>query len=188
MKYALLPLPIRFWPILVGLVMSVLLLACQNTTPAPGPAPASPVAPIQPARSESPLAAPISPLARPVDFQIEPGRAAVRGRLLSTVTGQPLVNITMRLAEIYCPEEVTTQQEKEEKCFWALDDAMSPSAQTDANGDFVLRNVEARDYAMMVGSIMTRYEMVENAEEKPIIYTPKADEVLEVGDLTVPFQ
>lgn len=184
---------ILYRTILILLFGGLALGACgrdeETPTPAPpatpvvqesAPTAQAPTAQVSPlSASESPLSAPESPLATPA--AIAPGKALVVGRLFSQGSGQPLNHAVVRLAEIYCPEG-TKDEDKSEECFWALDNAFSPSTFTDETGYFEFVDVEARDYVVMVGDYIGKYAFVEDDESKPIIVTAPADEVTVVGE------
>jgi hypothetical protein len=137
---------------------------------------------------ESPLSplAPESPLASPGTL-IQSDFSSLRGRLISKITGQPLVNAVVRLAEVYCPEG-TVPEDKETDCFWALSNAFSPSTFSDANGYFQFDNVEARDWVVIIGDMMTIYTFVSRGEqEKPIVWTTSPGQVLDIGQHEVSY-
>jgi hypothetical protein len=107
--------------------------------------------------------------------------------LISKITGQPLVNAVVRLAEVYCPEG-TAPEDKETDCFWALSNAFSPSTFSDANGYFQFDNVEARDWVVIIGDMMTIYTFVSRGEqEKPIVWTTSPGQVLDIGQHEVSY-
>ncbi len=173
-----------------ALLLALLLGGCQPGSTEPPPQPTDVAEALEPqTQVQSPLAAPVSPLPPPPGLAIDAGKSAVYGRLLSSASGQPIAGAIVRLAEVYCPEdlELKTQEEKEENCFWALDDAFSPSTYSEANGDIVFTNTEARDYAILVGDIGTRYELVKDKAGKVIVYSTIADEPLDVGVHSVPY-
>jgi hypothetical protein len=181
------------------LLLGVLLLgACQGSAETP-PSPPSPENTPTPATntptpvaqttsplsaSESPLSAAQSPLAVPE--AIIDGKAWVSGRLFSLESGQPLNREVVRLAEVFCPEDVQAE-EKSEECFWTLDNAFSPTAFTDETGYFVFKNVEPHDYTVMVGDYVGRYAFVNGENGKPIIFTAPADETTDVGEYQVEY-
>lgn len=148
---------------------------------------ASPESPL--AAPDSPLAAPESPLAPPsVDEAPTPeaDKSSVIGRIVSIRTGLPLANTVVRLPEVYCAPGVK-EEDKREQCFWALDNAFSPSAISDETGLFVFNNVEVRDYVVMLGDIMLESLIIDDEEGKPVIITTPEGEVLNLGELRVDF-
>jgi hypothetical protein len=159
--------------ILLLILGMVLLGACQGALDAP----AEPISPL--AAAESPLAAVESPLA--AARQIGEGKALVVGRLFAQATGQPLNNVVVRLAEIYCPEGIEIL-DKSEECFWALDNAFSPSTFTDETGYFEFVDAEARDYALLVGDLIGKYAFLKHPNDKQVIITALPDQVTDVGD------
>ncbi|WP_297630594.1 hypothetical protein [Caldilinea sp.] len=134
----------------------------------------------------SPLAAPESPLAV-ASGPTEEDFASLRGRLISKTTGQPLANAIVRLAEVYCPEG-TAPEDKETDCFWALSNAFSPSTFSDANGYFQFNNVEARDWVVLIGDMMTIYTFItQGDQDKPIIWTTTPGQLLDIGQHEVAY-
>lgn len=126
-------------------------------------------------------------------LQVEQGKAAVVGRVISRLTGQPLANVQLRLGEIFCPDGATnlTEEEKRTQCAVILDDAWNPFAETDSEGRFSFVNIEARDYTFIVGYSETAVSTPVNAlndQGDPIIYTAVADETVDLGDVAVDYQ
>ncbi|MDQ7030670.1 MAG: hypothetical protein Q9O62_13260 [Ardenticatenia bacterium] len=116
--------------------------------------------------------------------QPEAGKAVVVGRLFSTTNGDPLVNVVVRLAEVYYPEDTPDDKEKG---IYVLDNAFSPSATTDEQGIFVFINVEARDYVIFVGDLAIKYAIVLGPEGKAKIWTIKPDEINDLGNIRVDY-
>jgi hypothetical protein len=135
--------------------------------------------PVSPLFAESPLALPAT---LP---EIEPGKALVIGRIISRRTAAPLANTIVRLPEVYCIED--EKKWDVAGCFWALDNAQSPSANTDENGYFEFPNVIPRKYALFIGDISTQYMIVLGRYEKPGIWNARPDEVLNLGNQIVDF-
>ena len=110
----------------------------------------------------------------------KPGRAAVTGRLISTVTQQPISNTPIRLAEIFYADETKDPA----TAAWALNNASSPYALTNEQGFFVFPDVEARDYVIFVGDIIDRYTVVTKEEDGfPRTYSFEADRVTQLDDV-----
>lgn len=114
----------------------------------------------------------------------ESGMGTVFGRLTSSETGQPIVDALVRLPEVYCPEGIE-EADKREQCFWALDNAFSPSSATDENGIFVFDSVAAREYVFMVGDIMGDYTVFLDPQGRPFIYAVESNGVLELGTIEI---
>jgi hypothetical protein len=108
--------------------------------------------------------------------QPESGMSTLVGHVQSRVSGEPLGNTPVRLAEVY--------RQGGEGAF-VLDGAFSPGDITDEQGNFVIENVEAREYVIVVGDVNSQYEIIPDAQGDAKVYTPKPDNILEVGKLEV---
>lgn len=166
--------------------ITMFIAACNYQAPTPvsnqdeptaGAQPDSPVSPLQPA----------SPLAQ-LDKPSNPDLSLLRGQLISKTNGQPLANAVVRLAEVYCPEG-TLQEDKDTDCFWALSNSFSPSTFSDANGNFRFEDVEARDWVVIIGDMMTIYTLIalDEQQDKPIIWTTLPGELLDIGQHSVAY-
>lgn len=133
----------------------------------------------------------VSMLPTPIPFQfptdlsavkVDPGKAVVLGRLISTVTGQPIANTPVRMAEIFYAEEGNKDPNQGA---WALDNAQSPFAYTNADGFFIFENVEPGDFVIFVGDVLDRYNVETNENERPVPRTAPADELSDLGDVRV---
>jgi hypothetical protein len=167
--------------ILIFLFGATILIACQGVDqpPAPAGATATPAGQVSPlSAAESPLAA-TSPLAVP--SELAEGKSLVVGRLFSQGSGEPLNRGLVRLAEVYCPEGIN-DEDKANECFWTLANAGSPSTFTDENGYFEFRDVEARDYVIIVGDLMGQHAFAYKDERDLYIFTARANEVTDVGE------
>ena len=180
--------------VLVLIIGLLVLVACQSDespTAVPATTPAAQVAATS-AAATSPLSAAESPLAAastsplPTPVAIAEGRSRVKGRLLSEDSGQPLVKDVVRLGEIYCPEDVVVKN-KSEECFWALDNAFSPSTFTDEDGFYVFEDVEARDFVIIIGDLIGKHAFVNDENGKPVIITAPIGETVDVGEYAVAY-
>lgn len=153
-----------------------------TSAPPPTPTVAAQVSPLS--AGESPLSVAVSPL--PTPLAIAEGRSMVTGRLLSQENSQPLVRSIVRLAEVYCPDE-TPDEEKADECFWALDNAFSPSTFSDGDGIFVFEDVEARDYVVLVGDMLVKHAVVNDSEDRPILVAAPPGGLIDVGEHLVDY-
>lgn len=138
---------------------------------------------VQPA---SPLTAPLSPLAAPDAAQPTPGKASITGRLIDLATGAPLRDQNLSLPAVLCAPGVA-EEDKREQCFYMVDEAFDPSALTDDDGNFVFRDIEAGEYVMLVGSLMTENVILKDELNRPIIWEAITDTVVALGDIVVEF-
>lgn len=102
----------------------------------------------------------------------------VTGKVVSSVTNQPLGETVVRLAEVV---------RQEGQAAFVLDTAFSPGVVTDAEGNFNLINIPAMEYVIVVGNveIYQGYEILQDASGQALTYTVNAGEVLDVGELRV---
>jgi len=132
---------------------------------------------------ESPLATPTAAVHTAV-ITPSPGKASVAGRLIDFNTGQPMVNQNLSLPSVTCPLGVT-EENKREQCVYVIDEAFDPSVLTDGDGRFVFRDIAAGEYVLLVGNRTTKYTVLANESNQPIIWKVEADKVNELGDLVV---
>lgn len=111
----------------------------------------------------------------------ETGKTTLVGRVISQGSGEAMANVPVRLAEVY--------REGGEGAY-VLDGSFSRGDITDENGDYLIENVDAKEYVIIVGDVMDKYEVIVNEEGKPRVWDLPPDEVFEVPilevDLTTP--
>jgi hypothetical protein len=176
------------------LIMSTfVMLACGQEVQPTVSAPATPQIITLTDNSPLPLPRDVSVLPTPIPFQfpedlsavtIEPGKVVVIGRLISSITGQPIANTPVRMAQIYYAEEGNRDPEQGA---WALNNAFSPFAYSNENGYFIFENVDPMDFVVFVGDILDRYNTETNENERPIPHTALADELTDLGDIRVEY-
>ena len=144
--------------ILLLILLSSLLAACQGSgvstgTPAPTPVP---------------QVTPATPL---------PGKATVVGHAIALDTGKPFANTPVRLAEVlHLPPNSDT---------FMLNDAQSPGAITDQQGYFLINNVDPKDYVIIVGNINLSYAIPTAEPDKARVWTLSAGQITDTGELRV---
>lgn len=121
----------------------------------------------------SPTAAPAPTIAYTMPAA---GKTTIVGHVVSFQTRQGLPQTVVRLAEVF--------REGEEAAY-VLDGAFSPGDITDEHGNFIFENVDAREYVIVVGDIYDKYVVIPDTSGKAKVWVPKADEVLNIGDLFV---
>lgn len=163
----------------------------ESAYPAPGegyPGPETYEQVLTPAYPGASVVDPSSVVTRPPDSALDPeqpvptpaaGMATVTGHVLSQTTGEPLVNVPVRLAQVYYNEENMGS--------FILDGARSPGALTDVNGRFILASVEAVEYVVVVGDVETnRYEIIaSDGGSEAQVWEMSAGEITDVGTLRV---
>src|SRR5262245_51126483 len=125
-------------------LLAALLAACSSGAE---PAQTSSATAVSVAATSAPGGA-TSPAGAPVAGKPEAGKATVVGRVLSKQTGAPLTDTTVRLAEV-------TRQGSE--AIYVLDGANSPGAVTVGDGRFVMPNIVAREYVIVIGDPYGKY-------------------------------
>ncbi len=109
----------------------------------------------------------------------EAGMAVVTGHAVDAATGEPLVNVPVRLAQVYYNAENVGG--------FILDGANSPGTLSDVNGRFIFAAVDAAEYVIVVGNVeMGNYDIIESgiADEAQVWQMP-AGEITDVGILRV---
>lgn len=149
--------------------------------------PESPLQAESPLLVDSPLPTP-TPLPVAYDADTQEGLAEVRGRAINPITGQPIAKTFVRLAELYCAPDADPNA-KADRCIWGLDDAQSPFAETDDNGNFVFTNVIPGEFVFFVGTYTVKngYAIALSDDGVAIIYAPVADKGLDLGEVKVIF-
>ena len=177
---------------LLGLLV-LILTACVAVGPAPsvlptGTAGTLPTETVVATGSESTPAG--SPLATPAAAesngvpQPSVGKGTIAGRLIDVNASQPMTNQNLSLPAVVCPAGVAEDQ-KREQCVYVIDTAFDPSAITDGGGRFVFSDIAPGDYVMLVGNPTTKYTVLTNDSNQPLIWKAEADKVTELGDLAV---
>ena len=110
----------------------------------------------------------------------EAGMATVVGKVYSTTADAPLDNVDVRLAEVVRVEDPEVGSD-----IYVLDQAFSPGAITDENGVFVVENIEAKEYVIIVGDVERAYEVFNDDSGKPKVWNALPDQILDVGVLEV---
>ncbi|HHX08707.1 MAG TPA: carboxypeptidase regulatory-like domain-containing protein [Chloroflexi bacterium] len=106
------------------------------------------------------------------------GQSTVIGRALNS-SGEPLINISIRLAEVYRGEDGNAA--------FALDEAFSPAALTDNQGFFIFNSIPAGEYVLFIGSITTEFMIVQNSDGSAVVYKANPGEILEIETITATF-
>ncbi len=166
--------------LVVILLLSV--TACVEITPAP----TEPIATVDPEGSGSALESPLAPpdAAAETAPTSSQGKGSVAGRLIDFSTGEPMVNQNLSLPSVICPPGVL-EENKREECVYVVDEAFDPSVLTDGDGRFVFQDIPAGEYVLLVGTQTTKYTVLANELDQPIIWGVEADKVSELGDLVV---
>jgi hypothetical protein len=110
----------------------------------------------------------------------ENDEAVIVGRVISTADGgrMPLAQTTVWLGTVHYNED------RSEGAYF-IDGSASPSTFTDSDGSFAFRDLEAREYVIVVGDLNGLNAVLQNEDGSARIYTPVLGEVLDVETLEV---
>ncbi|WP_298819162.1 carboxypeptidase regulatory-like domain-containing protein [Chloroflexus sp.] len=105
------------------------------------------------------------------------GEAVVFGRVLSSITGQPIYRVRVAFAEVL---------RNEETAIFVDDTGLSPFAETDLEGRFVVPNLPPKEYVIVVGDPFGLNDVVRDPTTGlPRIWSIEAGKQIDAGDLTV---
>ncbi len=112
----------------------------------------------------------------------DPGLATVIGRIVNT-QGEFQPRVIVRLAEVVRGIEGRGGA-------FILDVAHSPSTFTDEAGYFILPNIKAAEYVIVIGDVEITgiYEIIPQADGTARVFNMPADQVTDVGDITITIQ
>ena len=112
----------------------------------------------------------------------EPGMATVIGRLINP-EGEFMPRTIVRLAEVARGVEGRGGA-------FILDVAHSPSTFTDEFGYFIMPNIKASEYVIVIGDVELTgiYEIIHEADGKARVYNMPADQITDVGNITTTIQ
>ncbi len=105
------------------------------------------------------------------------GKSTVVGRVISTVTNKPLVDTMIRLAEV-------DRTVVKDDAIYLLNEAFSPGHRTDNDGNFVIVNVDPKEYVVIISNDLGRNAVVQK-DGKAATWTTEAGKVLDVGEVRI---
>ena len=107
------------------------------------------------------------------------GNTNVIGKVVSKQDGKPVVNTIIRLAEVY---------RQGDQGAYLLDEAFSPGAYSNDQGEFQILNIKASEYVLVIGDPKGTYEVVTGDDGKARTWTATADQTLDMGTVKVEYQ
>ncbi len=112
----------------------------------------------------------------------DPGLATAMGRIVNA-QGKFQPRVLVRLAEVVHGIEGRGGA-------FILDTAHSPTIYTDESGYFILPNIKAAEYVIVVGDIEVTgiYEIIPQENGKARVFNMPADQVTDVGDIIITIQ
>ncbi|MBK9052244.1 MAG: carboxypeptidase regulatory-like domain-containing protein [Chloroflexi bacterium] len=122
----------------------------------------------------------LPPTSEPVAVTLTPGLTAITGLVVSP-DNAPLGNTEVHLAN------VAWNEDKTQGAFY-MDTATSPVTVTAQNGVFYFANVTPTDYVIVIGDLYGQNVLISNPDGTARIFTPIADQALDVGLLEVDLQ
>jgi len=102
-------------------------------------------------------------------------KSTLTGRVINS-NGEGINNIAVRLAAVF-------RQENEGA--FVLDLAHSPGAFTDKDGYFVIPNIDAREYTIVVGDPQAVYTIMADEKGQARTWKPETGKILNVGNLKI---
>lgn len=109
-----------------------------------------------------------------------PGTTTVTGRLVSATSGKPFSNEYVALAEVHRNEQGVAA--------FGLNTRSSPQTSSDENGNFIFKNIPAGEYVVVVGDPMAKSMVLNDLTTgNAKVWNPKADQILEIGELKFEF-
>lgn len=155
---------------------ALLLTACaQNTMPSPANTQSQPGGKSAQAAYPTPMLTTSIPVAKIVSPLA--GKATVHGLVISAETGKPLNNTPVRLAEVY--------RQGNSDPVYVLNTASSPGGMTNNDGDYVIANIDAREYVMFIGDPAYSYAIIKDSSGKEKIWKMNENQVMNMGAFTV---
>jgi hypothetical protein len=116
-----------------------------------------------------------------ISFPIpETDKAVFAGRVVD-MSGIPISNLQLRLAEVYRSEDESSDGA------YILDTAFSPGAISDENGYFIFSNIEPMEYVLVLGNPEKVYEIITDESGKAKVWETEANQVLDIGELKTDF-
>ncbi|MBC7227767.1 MAG: carboxypeptidase regulatory-like domain-containing protein [Thermoflexales bacterium] len=105
----------------------------------------------------------------------EPNKITVIGKVVSS-SGQPVPQVPVWLAEVV---------RQGDEGVYVLDSRSSPGAYTDINGVFVILNVNAGEYVIVVGDPEALYEIIAEPSGKARVWNIPPTQIFDIGELKV---
>jgi len=192
--------------LMIWLILSALLFACQEAVPTPTaevvatsasnevqirlvtssdsgyPSNSTGYPRLSDTQSGYPPALPLQPVTSGEEWHAnilppQPGLATVTGVVMSEKSGNPIVNVPVFLAQVH--------YEGDDGVF-VLDGAFSPSTVSDSDGVFAFVDVDAGDYVLVFGNPeVNDYEIVRGDDQKARVWTADPDKILDTATITV---
>jgi len=99
-------------------------------------------------------------------------KTTVVGQVYDSISQQPIPNVPVRLAEVY-------RQGGEGA--YVLDTANSPGAYADEKGVFIMQDIPAGEYVLVVGDVMGIYKVIPDEGNHPKVWDARAGQILNTG-------
>jgi hypothetical protein len=109
---------------------------------------------------------------------LAPGKGMVIGRVVSQGTGRPISQQRIWLAEVYREGGPGA---------YILDTSLSPFGFSDQTGQFVIANVNPKEYVIVIGDPFSDYSVIVDDTGNTKAWSIPADQMINTGDLAVDF-
>jgi len=153
--------------------INVVLGACSAPPAVPQPV-STPMQTVMNSPLSSPVARELSGVSNPVA-----GKATVTGGILSEAAGKPLARISIHLAEVY---------RQNGEAAYILNTASSPSTLTNDAGQFIAKDIPAREYVIVIGEPNSSYAILNEPSGQAKVWDAAVDRILDVGTQKVTLQ
>ena len=156
----------RKYLILLFLILFIVLSACSADVPDTGS--------VNGNGAEDVPAATMPPL----DLSVSDSAAGLTGRVVSSVTEEPLGDMEVWLAAVVWNEDRSGGA-------YYIDGSASPTTRTRADGRFLFNDLEPQDYVIVIGDLYGQNVVMSNNDGSARIYPAQLGSVEDAGTLRV---
>lgn len=107
--------------------------------------------------------------------KIIPGEGAIQGIVVNT-TGKPVKGVAVHLAEVHRSDGAIT---------YLIDSGNNPSALTNKRGNFAIEKIQAGEYVVWTGDLMTGHQLVLDGDGNPKILVVQGDTTQELEQIQI---
>jgi hypothetical protein len=114
----------------------------------------------------------------PLDLSINESAAGITGRVVSSISDEPLGNVEVWLAEVVWNQDRTAGN-------FIIDGSNSPATRTRDDGQFLFNDLEPKDYVIVVGDLYGQNVIMSNNDGSARIYPAELGKMTDAGSLRV---